>query len=95
MHKNKRVLRSPRPNVPAKKVDAETHGSDKERESSIDLSAAFERQFLPDAVFSPALRLTIQDALSSLVSEALQVLNNHKAQVRFSDYLSYSHASHP
>ena len=86
VHKNKRVPRGPQPNVPPEQVDAETHGSDRERESNIYFSAAFEPHFLHDAVFSPGLKLAIQETVSSSVTEALQVFSNQEAQIRFSDY---------
>lgn len=78
----------PQPNVPTEQVDAETHDSDKERQSKVDSSVAFEPQVLKDFMFSPALKLAIQGIVSSSVTEALQVFSNHKAQERFSGGLS-------
>lgn len=59
----------PQPNVPTEQVDAETHNSDKERQSKVDSSVAFEPQVLKDSMFSPALKLAIQETVSSSVTE--------------------------
>lgn len=59
----------PQPNVPTEQVDAETHNSDKERQSKVDSSVAFEPQVLKDSMFSPALKLAIQGTVSSSVTE--------------------------
>lgn len=80
------MIRLIRPLAIQNRSTPRTHGSDKEWQSNVDPAVAFEPQVFHDAVFSPALKLAIQETESSSVTDALQVFNNHKAQVRFSDY---------
>lgn len=80
----------PQPNIPAEQADTETHSSDEDGRSDVDsaveeLLEDFEPEVPQDAVFSPAQMSAIQETVSTSITEALRVFNNHEAQARFSD----------
>ena len=75
----------PQPNIPTEQADAETHSSDEDGRSDVDsatdeLLEDFEPEVLHDSVFSPAQMSAIQETVSTSVTEALRVFQNHEAR---------------
>ena len=82
---NVRVRPRPQPNIPTEQADAETHSSDEDGRSDVDSAADelledFEPEVLHDSVFSPAQMSAIQETVSTSVTEALRVFQNHEAR---------------